>query len=351
MSKKYWLHRISHNWAVSYVLFEKGYLSLGWSAFSKTNILDAARKSDNEFEKVYNETRTDKNRSRWNMWYLAQFSVGDIVVVPLNNGLFSVCRVTETAKPINEIQSEIGDFDDKNHRHITWESGSLKRDGETDAIDLGFVVKVDIIRTEKRSEYADSALTSRMKMRQTNGDISDLSANIESVLNAEKPINFYENAISQGAAYLLERIQKDLDDVKFENLVKVYMDKAGADYTYIPAKNESGKKNHADADIIAVFETLRITIQIQAKHYVNITDSWAVEQILGYKEQLEDKNADLYHENEDDFTIIPWVISSSELYTDEAINIARENNIRLIDGYEFSRMLMDIGLANIDKYI
>lgn len=349
MGKKYWLHRISHNWAVSYELFDKGYLSLGWKVYSKTGILDAARRRETEFEKVYESLNSKKYKSRWNMWYLSKFNIGDIVVVPLYDGLFSVCRVIEPAKSIKEIETEIGEFTDKNGKLITWENGLLKRKGEVETIDLGFVVKVEVIRTEKRNEYADSALTSRMKMRQTNGDISDLSKSIDNVINAEKPINFYENAISQGASYLLERIQNDLDDNKFEKLVKAYLDKVGADYTYIPPKNERGKVDKADADVIAVFETLQLTIQVQVKHYVNTTDAWAVEQILGYKEQLEDKNADLFHAEEDDYTIIPWVITSSELFSDKAIHAAQENNVRLINGYEFARMLMDAGLANIDK--
>ena len=220
MGKKYWLHRISHNWAVSYELFDKGYLSLGWKVYSKTGILDAARRRETEFEKVYESLNSKKYKSRWNMWYLSKFNIGDIVVVPLYDGLFSVCRVIEPAKSIKEIETEIGEFTDKNGKLITWENGLLKRKGEVETIDLGFVVKVEVIRTEKRNEYADSALTSRMKMRQTNGDISDLSKSIDNVINAEKPINFYENAISQGASYLLERIQNDLDDNKFEKLVK-----------------------------------------------------------------------------------------------------------------------------------
>ena len=351
MDKKYWLHRISHNWEISYVLFdEKGYLSLGWSSYSKTRILDAARKSEAEFEKTYKTINNDKNKSRWNMWYFASFQVDDIVVVPRYDGEFSICKVLEIAKPIGEIQAEVGEFFDKKDQRITWDNGLLRRDGDNDTIDLGFVVRIEILRTLKRNEYAYSALNSRMKMRQTNGDVSDLSGSIEAALAAEKPINFYENAIAEGSKKLLERIEKDLDDIKFELLVKAYMDKMGADYSYIPSKNEHGKTNHADADVIAVFEQLRLTIQVQVKHHVNKTDKWAVEQISGYKEQLEDKNSDLYHEKEDDFTIIPWVISSCD-FSEEAKELAAKNKVRLINGTEFSRMLMDIGLANIDKEI
>ena len=351
--RKYWLHRISHEWEISYVLLdEKGYLSLGWSKFSKSGILDAARKSDDDFENVYRKEIKDKNKSRWNMWYFANFKVGDYVVVPRYNGEFSVCEVLEIAKPIGEIQNEFDEFTDKKSHRITWDKNIdlLRIEGSDDSVDLGFVVKVKILRTEKRSEYADSALNSRMKMRQTNGDISDLGNNIVEVTKAEAPINFYENAIEAGAKVLLDRIVKDLNPSKFELLVKSYLDKIGADYSYIPSRNETGKTNHADADVIAVFEKLKLTVQVQVKHHTDETSQWSVEQIKEYEKQLKDKTSELYHEREDNYTIIPWVISSCD-FSNEAIKKAYEENVRLITGTEFSRMLMDAGLANIDKDI
>ena len=348
MSKKYWLHRISHNWEVSYVLFEKGYLSLGWSVFANTNILESARKSTSDFEMVYSSKKDKKHRSRWNIWYLAQFKPDDIVVVPLYNGEFSICRVIEYAKPISTIKNELGDFVDETGKSITWENDLLKRVDDNSAIDLGFVVKVERIRTEKRAEYADSVLTSRMKMRQTNGDISDLKDSINAVIAATKPINFYENAIADGSESLLKRIQQDLNPDKFENLVKAYLKRLGANETRITAKNEHGKMDYADADVIAYFESLRVSIQVQVKFHTGHTSEWSVEQILKYKEQLEDTESELSDEREDYFVNVPWVISSCESFTKEAITLAEENHIRLINGLEFSRMLIDVGLANID---
>lgn len=35
MEKKYYLHRISHEWNVSKKLFDKGYLTVGWSEFKE----------------------------------------------------------------------------------------------------------------------------------------------------------------------------------------------------------------------------------------------------------------------------------------------------------------------------
>ena len=39
MVANYWLHRISHEWEVSYALFDMGYLSIGWSAYINSDIL------------------------------------------------------------------------------------------------------------------------------------------------------------------------------------------------------------------------------------------------------------------------------------------------------------------------
>lgn len=35
---RYWLHRISHEWDVSYKLLSAGYLSIGWSALAGSGI-------------------------------------------------------------------------------------------------------------------------------------------------------------------------------------------------------------------------------------------------------------------------------------------------------------------------
>ncbi len=45
------------------------------------------------------------------------------------------------------------------------------------------------------------------------------------------------------------------------------MEKIGAEYSIIPAKNKPGKKDGADADIIAEFENIKHIIYIQAKHH------------------------------------------------------------------------------------
>ncbi len=80
------------------------------------------------------------------------------------------------------------------------------------------------------------------------------------------------------------------------------------------------------------------------------TSSWAVKQIKRYKEQMSDDNSE--------YTYASWVITSAEEFSKEAKAEAadegnedkgRKNKVRLIDGKEFARMLLDIGLLNLDQ--
>ena len=67
MAGKYYLHRISHAGNASYSLVKAGYLTLGWSVFADSGILDAARKEG--FDVITERFGENHNRSRWSMWY------------------------------------------------------------------------------------------------------------------------------------------------------------------------------------------------------------------------------------------------------------------------------------------
>lgn len=350
----YYLHRISHENEVSYALFKNGvngdrYISLGWSVFMNTDILEYARKNDNyeSFEKCYFSIRNDKNRSRWNMWYFAQFSKDDIIIVPLYDGKFAVCKVIEPAKSIkilkdNQLKCYWCGED------IYWEEDAFYCNGKK--VDLGFVAKVEVLYDDvSRNYYANSDLTSRLKMRQTNGSINDIKDSIDETIKAlelNQPINFYNNSIENLVPLLYERLEKDLNPDKFELLVKKYMEKLGAN-AFIPPKNETGKEDYSDADVIAYFDNINVAILIQAKHHRNETDDWAVKQISKYKEQLENPDCAL-DDGVKGYTYIPWVISTCSDYTEEAKKQAEENKINLINGYEFAKMILQQGLENID---
>lgn len=88
----------------------------------------------------------------------------------------------------------------------------------------------------------------------------------------------------------LESINKIIDDRltpdKFEQLVKWYLKQIGASDVYIPSKNEKGKNDGADADVIATFENLKVRlIYVQVKYHKGCTSDWAIKQISEYKVQ------------------------------------------------------------------
>ena len=80
----YWLHRISHFARVSYPLINAGYLSIGFSDFSKDDFLENAFNGN---EQHFNNTFQTKwgylPRNRWTLWrFLNEMKRDDIVLVP-----------------------------------------------------------------------------------------------------------------------------------------------------------------------------------------------------------------------------------------------------------------------------
>ena len=133
---------------------------------------------------------------------------------------------------------------------------------------------------------------------------------------------------------------KNIDDLKFEKLVKWYFEKSGADKVEILAKNESNKKG--DADIVATFESIRTMIYVQAKKHEGNTSDWALEQIsdyISYKTEAVD----------DEYTKIGWVISTADNYSDKCITAAKIAKVQLINGKEFVQLLLENGIGDLDS--
>jgi len=344
---KIWLHRISHHAEVAYPLLDNGYLSIGYSDFSKPDFIkDCCGKNGwQSFEKYFDDIWRKRPKTRHNLWrFVAEMGEGDLVVVP-SWGTFSVYELTEDmARPVSEIElSEIKDW--HGNKIEKKENGLLYRTtGESDElIDLGFVRKVKLIKKDiPRYEYADSALTSRMKIRYTNADITDLKASIEKALEGFKkgqPLNIYSQIISKTRQSILDTIREELTSDKFEILVKWYFERIGASEVYIPSKNESGKEG--DADVVAVFEPLKTIIYSQVKFHTGETSSWAIEQIKNYKDQKDTMD--------DGYSKIYWVISSADNFSKESYDFAKEAKVQLVDGKQFATMLLEAGLLNLDK--
>ncbi|NLK43671.1 MAG: restriction endonuclease [Tissierellia bacterium] len=347
---KYWLHRISHKSEASYpLLLQKGYLSIGFSkGFSNEEFLgnlngfknmNQADKAWQYFEKV-NEKYWGLPRTRYNLWrFLYEFEEGDYVLVPMYK-TFSLYEIIGKAKLSGQLEEGIV----SNNITIEGDGENLLYNGQ--AIDLGFLIPVKLIEENiSRNKYADSSLISRMKIRQTNADISDLKEKIEDAkkrARLNKPISLYSEIIDTMKEVLITEIREKLEPNKFESLIAWYLDKIGADQVKIPSKNEAGKSEYADADIVADFELLKLILAVQAKHHKGTTSSWAVEQIDLYKKDLQENIGD-------DYSYLNWVISSADDFSEEAISLAKEREVRLINGSEFAEMLIKAGLDNIDQ--
>lgn len=342
----YWLHRISHKSEASYPLLKEGYLSIGFSDFSDQEFLDKLRSDkliNNEddawkyFEQVNNEVWGELRRTRYNLWkFIYEFKIDDIVLVPMHKS-FSLYKIV--GEPILS-----GVLDIKI-------DGAIKGTGKKllykeDSIDIGFLIPVEKLKENiERSKYADAPLTSRMKMRQTNGNITKLKTSVDNALeNARRntPISLYGGVIEDMQLSLLKNIKSNLQDDKLEKLIKWYFEKIGADLVEIPSKNEGFKRDGSDGDIIADFELIKVRILVQAKHHEGETNDWAIEQISKYSEQ---------HKELDDgeYTYINWAITTGDDFSEKAISLAGEKNVRLINGTDFARMLIDAGIEGIDK--
>jgi hypothetical protein len=268
---------------------------------------------------------------------------GDLIVVP-SWGTFSVYELTEDmAEPVAEIK--LSDIKDWHGNNIEKNEDGLLYRKTGEHIDLGFVRKVKLIKKDiPRYEYADAALTSRMKIRSTNADMSDLKGSIEKALEGftkGQPLSIYSQIITKTQQSILDTIRGELTPGKFEILVEWYFKRIGASDVYIPSKNESGKEG--DADVVAVFEPLKTIIYSQVKFHTGETSSWAIEQITNYKDQKDSMD--------DGYSKICWVISSADNFSKQSYDFAKEAKVQLIDGKQFTTMLLEAGIVNLDKAI
>ncbi len=347
--KNYWLHRISYHAEVSYPLLDNNFLTIGFSDFADQSILDKIQAGTkwetrwNQLEISFDEMWGSRPRTRHNLWRFIEMKKDDLVVIP-SWGTFSVYKiVAEKPAPIGKIP--LKEFRDWQKREVKVKDGLLYR--EATVIDLGFFWEVRPIATGiSRYDYADSALTARMKIRSTNALITDLQHSVQNAILAyelKRPINLHSQIVEAIIPQVLKTLKTELSPDKFETIIKWYFERIGATEVYIPSKNENGKEG--DADVIAIFEPIKTVIYVQAKFHDGETSTWAIDQIIAYKNNKEKSSEAM----DDGYTRIGWVISTSERYSDECSNMAKEDKIQLVDGRKFAIMLIEAGIININK--
>lgn len=343
----YYLHRISHEAELAYPLLEHGILSIGFSDFAESGFIN--RHQTNGWKDVPEEIdstpRWKKTRSRFGLQRFLQMDVDDHVVVPGWDGTFHVYDVKSDERLIAADLTLRG-LKTRDGHGVQEEDGQLYvyRDGQRQRhIDLGFFRYVEeVAKKIPRSGYADNALSARLKVRQTNVEINDIQKNVDEAIarwDKQKPINMAGLVKERCADEVLKLIRDELGPDRLEKLIKWYFERIGAS-AVIPAKNERGKEG--DADIVATFEPIRTIIYVQAKHHVETTDEWAVEQIDSYVKNKEELGGD------DGYTRIPWVISTADGFSTECHDKAKRHQIRLVNGKELAIRMLESGIAGLD---
>ena len=337
-----WLHRNNHNgdkaWKV--LGFDdndkftnplgKGeyYISIGCNSRKlKKESYERIKKQWAEFEKIcFNELYNgERPKYRYSLWrFLFEFKQGDILLVPGKHKYFHVFRII-SEKPVlrDEIKDQYPEiiFDDERDFHYFW--------------------KVEPVRVNmENSKLADQSLSSRLKFKGTISWLNDaLKESLKKAVTSER-ISLHIDLQAPLCKPLLDEVNRDVNDYKFEKLIKWYFLKIGASSAKVLSKKKTtSKKGIQDADVEATFEALRVKVYVQAKkqeYAPQIED--ARKQIEEYKKTN--------HTEDDGYTYLYWVIHASDA---EPKFEDKTDEIRLINGIEFASMLLDAGISGIDE--
>lgn len=352
MEKKYWLHRISHHDEVSYDLLNKGYLTIGWSMFldHPEEIIDTIKEKESDLDfRNYTERYGITSTSKWALWNFGKMEAGDIVLVPMYGGKFGIYKITEEIQAINNLK--VNNFIASNNEKYEVIDPYLVKASNKEIVDLGFFIKVESVLKDKDPKprnYADSKLISRMKIRQTNADISDLANEVNSAIAAKGPHDVYSIFTEEiKTKFIEDKIFGEYTPEQIEIIVANYFRSVGADNVKIPAKNEPGKPAGADVDVVAKFTDLKTTYYVQVKKHENETGMHGLEQIKDYIDYVNNNPDD------EDEVNIAWLLTTSffaEEVKQKVIEYRAEegSNIRLIDGREFIEMIFNAGIDLLD---
>jgi predicted Mrr-cat superfamily restriction endonuclease len=346
-----WLHRISWCAELSRPLLEKGYLSIGFSEFAAISIDEVrGRRGQAYLDKEFKEKWGGTPRSRFSLlMFLRDMKEGDRVLVPAP-GSFSLYELTEHPPlSVADAGLQVPEITASGGQRFVHRDGLFRRAdsngspaAESGGIDLGFLRRVKCVSAEPIPRgCCDSRLASRMKIRVTTADISDLSRSVDEAVarfRDNKPFNLGGRIKEQASTQVLGLLREEIKPEELERLVQSYLRRCGATEAEIPAKNSSGKQG--DADVVATFESIRTVIYVQVKHHQGNTDEWAVEQITEFGKGKGGADGA--------YTTALWVVSTGDGFTQKCKDLAEENGVLLIGGREFAEMLLDVGLGGLE---
>ena len=340
--KKYWLHRITggdNAFPFAHpLLFGHGYLSIGWTDFSEDSFVRNTKEKGIEFINEQMQAKWGElRRNRYSLLrFIKEMKKGDYVVVPTWEK-FSVFEIADDIVPSNESIDMNICKDWNGNIAIRKEDGYIYNADQI--IDLGFYRKVTPVELDiPREGFADAYLYSRMKILQTNADITDLADSVDDAIKRHRgnnPVNLKNEFIEKAANDLLNKIRDVVNEKKFEELVRWYLEAVGAKVDNTSTEKTSTEEG--DADCVGFFENIKTAIMVQVKKHDGKTGNWAVQQIARFEK----------NHNYDDYFTQKWVISSADDFSEEAKEEAMSENVRLINGLDFCTMILDAGLESL----
>ncbi|MDI7258988.1 MAG: restriction endonuclease [Thermodesulfobacteriota bacterium] len=280
--------------------------SLDWYQFRKI-LHDYYHSGDKDY--------TRSGRSAGNIWrFIREMNEGDLVVVPYGSD-FYIARVTG---PAYHDASKIDD-DTAYRRSVEWLNG----------------------RTPIPRRFALATLQSRMKIRQTCVNASDLIDEIQDALKvgSETGTPSFESDLRRNL--ILEAHKQicsgRLDSFAFERLVATILTSLGGKGVRIVPRNlDKG------VDILAVFSlahTFKFTLGVQARHYYKPEPPLGAS-VIDY----------LWAGMEAEGVSFGWVVTAGS-FSQEAVDRKAEIEekqgvqIELIDGEQLAAMVIDSGLG------
>ncbi len=335
-----WMHRISHCAELSYKLLAQGCLSIGFSELAREKDFVSAMKDAALIGKNQRNFLEEKMFSLWGekikqsdvlRRFLLEFQMGDMVVVPLFDKRFTIVKITGQWLTLQQYEKQC---------HFNFFQNEA---------DIGFLFPVSFLLKGKRDTYgivsvsregyADDALCSYMKLAETNADISFMQKNVEEAIAKQNNTHFALPKMQEAwAEAFLKIIQDFLQEKHIENLIKRYLQKQGAGCVKIITKAQQQY-----TEMVAEFEQLGLILFVNVEQNVSQIDQWALEQIQAYQKQLSHQR--------DGYIYGMWLISLKSSYSNALKEYAAKQNVQLIEGIAFSKMLLKAGLTALEEMV
>ncbi len=305
-----WLLRLAHRKKES---LSADVVGIGWTkAKGLAEVKDWAVFKEiirNAYPNVYGHSAHALGNASGSIWrFIHEINLDDLILVPTSNGFF-VARCKSAVVYYHESGIE---------QDFAW-----RRD-------------VQWFHTTPRSrDFADNALQRRMKARQTCIEVTDLLGEIRTALQRKQPLNFYSEAVRQVQGPLSDVLREAVNDRGLEEVVRGLAAASGATTRILPKKQvEKG-----DVDVEAVYD-LRIATQestvkvgYQVKQHEGESDESAVQQLIPKLELGEiDRGC---------------VVSTADVFTKEAEELAELHEILLISRSELVEWLMSVGIGEL----